>query len=77
MTTDKSNIRSPFSWVPTLYMAEGFPYFAVAIIAGFMFKSLGVPNDEIAYWTAAIGAADLGELPQEAARQGGWQPESL
>jgi PAT family beta-lactamase induction signal transducer AmpG len=57
MTTDKSNNRSPFSWVPTLYMAEGFPYFAVAIIAGFMFKSLGVPNDEIAYWTGAIGFA--------------------
>lgn len=64
MTTDKKTtnsrfawMNSPFTWVPSLYMAEGFPYFAVAIIAGFMYKSLGVPNDQIAYWTGAIGFA--------------------
>ena len=57
MTTDKKTTKSPFAWVPSLYMAEGFPYFAVAIIAGFMYKSLGVPNDQIAYWTGAIGFA--------------------
>jgi MFS transporter, PAT family, beta-lactamase induction signal transducer AmpG len=57
MTDNKKSIRSPMAWVPTVYFAEGLPYFAVAIIASLMFKSLGVPNDDIAHWTAAIGAA--------------------
>ncbi|MBC3883001.1 MFS transporter [Undibacterium sp. LX40W] len=55
MTQEKQ--RSPISWVPTLYLAEGLPYFAVALVAGLMYKSLGVSNDEIAYWTGMIGFA--------------------
>ncbi len=53
----QENQRSPISWVPTLYLAEGLPYFAVALVAGLMYKSLGVSNDEIAYWTGMIGFA--------------------
>ncbi|QGZ41635.1 PAT family beta-lactamase induction signal transducer AmpG [Pseudoduganella flava] len=49
--------KSPPFWVPTLYLAQGLPYFAVALIAGLMFKSLGVANEDIAHWTAYIGAA--------------------
>ena len=49
--------RSPISWVPTLYFAQGLPFYAVALVAGLMFKSLGVPNDQIARWTGAIGLA--------------------
>jgi PAT family beta-lactamase induction signal transducer AmpG len=29
----------------------------VALIASLMLKSMGVPNDDIAHWTAYIGAA--------------------
>lgn len=57
MTTEKNNSRSPISWVPTLYLAEGLPFFAVALVAGLMYKSLGVSNEDIAYWTGAIGFA--------------------
>ena len=49
--------RSPMFWVPTLYLAEGLPFYAVALIAGLMFKSLGVPNDQIARWTGLVGLA--------------------
>jgi PAT family beta-lactamase induction signal transducer AmpG len=49
--------RSPMFWVPTLYLAEGLPFYAVALIAGLMYKSLGVPNDQIARWTGLIGLA--------------------
>jgi len=49
--------RSPMSWVPTLYLAEGLPFYAVALIAGLMYKSLGVPNDQIARWTGLLGFA--------------------
>jgi len=49
--------RSPAAWVPTLYLAQGLPYFAVATVAMQMFKSLGLSNMEISHWTAFLGAA--------------------
>lgn len=49
--------RSPMTWVPTLYLAEGLPFYAIALIAGLMYKSFGVPNDQIAHWTKLIGFA--------------------
>lgn len=49
--------RSPSAWVPTLYLAQGLPYFAVATVAMQMFKSLGLSNTEISHWTAFLGAA--------------------
>jgi PAT family beta-lactamase induction signal transducer AmpG len=57
MSDQTTSARSPMTWVPSLYFAQGLPYFAVALIAGLMFKSMGVPNDDISHWTAAIGAA--------------------
>jgi PAT family beta-lactamase induction signal transducer AmpG len=53
----KEFIRNPKLWVPTLYLAQGLPYFAVAIVASQMLKSMGVPNDELNHWTALIGLA--------------------
>jgi len=47
--------RSPILWVPTLYFAQGLPYFVVATIAGLMYKSRGVSNEQIAWWTGALG----------------------
>jgi PAT family beta-lactamase induction signal transducer AmpG len=55
--TTAASKRSPMFWVPTLYLAEGLPFYAVALIAGLMFKSLGVPNDQIARWTGLVGLA--------------------
>ena len=49
--------HSPLAWVPSLYFAQGLPFYAVAIVAGQMFKSMGVANDDIAHWTAAIMSA--------------------
>lgn len=49
--------RHPLSWVPTLYLAQGLPFYAVALVAGQMLKSLGVPNDQIARWTGLLGLA--------------------
>jgi PAT family beta-lactamase induction signal transducer AmpG len=57
MTTPSSTSlrRHPAAWVPSLYFAEGLPYFVVALIAGLMYKSRGVSNDEIARWTGLLG----------------------
>jgi PAT family beta-lactamase induction signal transducer AmpG len=49
--------RHPLAWVPTLYLAQGLPFYAVALIAGLMFKSMGVPNEQIARWTGMLGLA--------------------
>lgn len=49
--------RHPLSWVPTLYLAQGLPFYAVALVAGQMLKSMGVPNDQIARWTGLLGLA--------------------
>lgn len=48
---------SPLRWVPTLYFAQGLQFFVVMLIAGLMFKSMGVGNDAIARWTGAMGLA--------------------
>ena len=57
MTTELTTNTHPMRWVPTLYLAEGLPFYAVALVAGLMYKSLGVPNEEIARWTGLIGFA--------------------
>ncbi|WP_020654596.1 hypothetical protein [Massilia niastensis] len=49
--------RHPLAWVPTLYLAQGLPFYAVALVAGQMLKSMGVSNGEIARWTGALGLA--------------------
>lgn len=49
--------RHPLVWVPTLYLAQGLPFYAVALVAGLMMKSLGMPNDQIARWTGLLGFA--------------------
>ena len=49
----KTNI-SPWLWVPTLYFAEGLPYFIVNNISVTMFTRLGVPNGEMALFTSLL-----------------------
>lgn len=52
--TDKLNIskRSPWAWVPTLYMAEGIPYVIVMAVATVMYQRLGLSNAEITLYTS-------------------------
>src|SRR5271157_6290628 len=42
----------PATWLPTLYFAEGIPFFAISLIAGILYKRLGMPNDAIALYTS-------------------------
>lgn len=44
--------QSPWSWVPTLYFAEGIPYVIVMTIAAIMYKRLGLNNEEITLYTS-------------------------
>ena len=45
---------SPWWWVPTLYFAEGIPYFIVNVISVTMFKRLGMPNGDLAMYTSLL-----------------------
>ena len=49
--------RSPITWVPTLYFAQGVPFFVVMAIAALLFKDLGIENSVITKWTGALGLA--------------------
>lgn len=44
--------KSPWSWVPTLYFAEGLPYVAVMTLSIIMYKQLGLSNAEITFYTS-------------------------
>ena len=50
----KETKRNPWLWVPTLYFAEGIPYFIVNTISVLMFTNLGVPNDQNARFTSLL-----------------------
>ena len=46
--------RSPWFWVPTLYFAQGIPYFIVNNISVMMFTKMGVPNGDMALFTSLL-----------------------
>ncbi len=47
--------KSPWLWVPTLYFAEGLPYFIVNTISVIILKDLGMDNGRLALLTSLIG----------------------
>ena len=46
------NTKNPWSWIPTLYFAEGLPYVLVMTVSVIMYKNLGISNTEIAFYTS-------------------------
>ena len=54
MADAKSNFRSPWTWIPTLYFAEGLPYVVVMTLAVVMYKGLGLSNTDIALYTSLL-----------------------
>jgi len=47
--------KSPWSWIPTLYFAEGLPYVVVATaFSTTMYKRLGVSNTDITFFTSLL-----------------------
>lgn len=51
---DNKKTLSPWLWVPTLYFAEGIPYFLVNNISVMMFAKMGVPNGQMALFTSLL-----------------------
>jgi PAT family beta-lactamase induction signal transducer AmpG len=55
MKNQNHSARAPYFWVPSLYLAQGLPFFAVMFLANVMLQARGVALDQITHWTAAIG----------------------
>lgn len=51
-TTPKS--RSPWSWVPTGFFAEGLPFVMITYVSATMFKDLGVSDTKITLWMGLL-----------------------
>jgi PAT family beta-lactamase induction signal transducer AmpG len=44
----------PAFWVPTLYIAEGLPFVVVNVVSVLMYKSLGISDAKIAFFTSLV-----------------------
>lgn len=42
---------TPWSFIPTLYLAEGFPYILINVVSVILYADLGYSNEQIAFWT--------------------------
>jgi len=49
---NKVTFRNPWSWVPSLYFAQGIPYVIVMFVTVVMYRRLGISNAEIALYTS-------------------------
>ena len=43
--------KSPWTYIPTLYLAEGFPYIVINTVSTVLYADLGFANEQIAFWT--------------------------
>ena len=54
MKTGKPETRNAWTWIPSLYFAEGLPYILVTSVSGIMYKKLGIPNADITFYISLI-----------------------
>ena len=48
----KNTKRNPWTWIPSLYFAEGLPYVIVMSVSVIMYKRMGISNADIALYTS-------------------------
>jgi len=54
LNQNTSKTRHPATWVPTLYFSEGLPFVATATVSVLMYKSLGLTDGQIAFFTTLV-----------------------
>ena len=52
MKNQSASSRNPWSFLPTLYFAEGLPYVLINTVSVILYKRMGVDNANIAFWTS-------------------------
>ncbi len=51
---NQTRSRSSWTYIPSLYFAEGIPYMIINVVSVIFYKRLGVDNVQIAFWTSLI-----------------------
>lgn len=46
--------RSSWTFIPTLYFAEGIPYVIINTVSVIFYKKMGIENAQIAFWTSLL-----------------------
>lgn len=49
---NKEKNKNPWTWVPSLYFAQGLPFIIVTTVSIIMYKRMGISNAEIAFYTS-------------------------
>ena len=48
------NTAKPWGWIPSVYIAEGLPYFAVNTLTVVMYTNMGIDKETMALYTGAL-----------------------
>jgi PAT family beta-lactamase induction signal transducer AmpG len=54
MKNTQQKKKSPWAWIPSLYLAEGLPFVAVQSVSVIMYKKMGMSNTDIALYTSLL-----------------------
>ena len=54
MAATKPVSRNPWTWIPTLYVAEGLPYTMAISVSVALYSTMGVSNKVTAFWTSLL-----------------------
>ena len=54
MENERPESVRPARWVPTVYFAEGLPFVTIGTVSVLMYKSMGLSDTEIAFWTTLV-----------------------
>jgi len=47
-------IKGGWRWVPTAFFAEGAPFMVISAVSAILFKSIGMDNARMAFWTSLL-----------------------
>ena len=54
MENERPESVRPARWVPTVYFAEGLPFVTIGTVSVLMYKSMGLSDTQIAFWTTLV-----------------------
>jgi MFS transporter, PAT family, beta-lactamase induction signal transducer AmpG len=54
MPLERTTSRNPWTFIPTLYFAEGVPYILINAVSVIVYKRMGIDNATIAFWTSFL-----------------------
>jgi PAT family beta-lactamase induction signal transducer AmpG len=54
MADTKTSSRSPWLWIPTLYIAQGLPYTMAISVSIALYSTMGISNTATAFWTSLL-----------------------